>query len=539
MPRPFGFWLAGLALFIAPALSWRGTTPRSASIAAQEPLPRVMQSPPHLTIIRAQFGTPSIAKPVPQVVQISTDPPATPFSPPAPEGFDKALPINLPTALRLANARPLDIALASQRIQIALAGLDRAKVLWLPTIYLGADYYRHDGQLQDVAGSVFGTSKSAFMAGAGPSAVFAVTDAIFSPLVERQVVRARQADLQTALNDSMLAVAEAYLNVQQARGDLAGAEDAAKRTEELVRRTGKLAKGLVAPVDDIRARAEVAERRQAVLAARERWRRASAELARILRLDPSALVQPIEPPHLKVTLVPLDDPVDALIPIGLTNRPELASQQALVQATLHRLKAERLRPLIPSLLLRGAATNPSGTLAGGTFGGGQNARIGDFSARSDWDVQVVWEFQNLFLGNLANVKVRRAENEAAIIDLFRLQDRIAAEVADAYAQAKSADARITQAENGIKDAVESVNEHFKGLEQPIGKTPVLLIRPQEVVAAIQSLSRAYSNYYGAVADYDRSQFRLYRALGQPAQAVTGSSCDPTCASQPRLGHIRR
>jgi outer membrane protein TolC len=445
------------------------------------------------------------------------------------EGLDRPLPINLPTALQLANAQPLDVALASQRIQVALAGLDRAKVLWLPTVYLGADYYRHDGQLQDVAGKVFGTSKSTFMAGGGPYAVFAVTDAIFSPLVERQVVRARQADLQRSINDSVLAVAEAYLNVQQARGDLAGTEDAAKRTEELVRRTGQLAKGLVAPVDEIRARAEAAERRQAVLSARERWRRASAELARILRLDPSALVEPLEPPHLKMTMVPLDDAVDTLIPIALTNRPELASQQALVQATLHRLKAERLRPLIPSLLLRGASTNPSGTLAAGAFGGGLNGRIGDFSARSDFDVQVIWEFQNLGLGNLAKVRERRAENEVAIIELFRLQDRIAAEVVDAYAQAKSADARITQAENGIKDASLSVNEHFKGVEQTqkLGNTLVLVVRPQEVVAAIQALSRAYNNYYAAVADYDRAQFRLYRALGQPAQWATGLTCNVT------------
>src|SRR5262249_26362195 len=162
------------------------------------------------------------------------------------------------------------------------------------------------------------------------------------------------------------------------RGELAGAEDALRRTDELVSRTSKLAKGLVAPVDEIRARTELAERRQAVLSARERWRSASAELGRILRLDPSALVQPLEPPHLKLTLVPVQDSVDALIPVALMNRPELSSQQALVQATLNRLKAEKVRPLIPSVLLRGAATNPSGTLAGGTFGGGRNARIGDF-----------------------------------------------------------------------------------------------------------------------------------------------------------------
>ncbi len=143
----------------------------------------------------------------------------------------------------------------------------------------------------------------------------------------------------------------------------------------------------------------------------------------------------MEPPHLQVTLVPLEQPLDALIPIALTRRPELASQQALVQATLQRLKAERLRPLIPSLLLRGAATNPGGTLAGGLFGGGINDRLGDFSARGDFDVQVLWELQNLGLGNWAKVKEKRAENQAAVVELFRVQDRIAAEVAQAYAQA--------------------------------------------------------------------------------------------------------
>ena len=48
---------------------------------------------------------------------------------------------------------------------------------------------------------------------------------------------------------------------------------------------------------------------------------------------------------------------------------------------------------------------------------------------------------------------------------------------------------------------------------------VTLVRPQEVVAAIQSLSQAYLDYFGAVADANRAQFRLYRALGQPAQCV--------------------
>src|SRR5262245_42250278 len=82
------------------------------------------------------------------------DGPAATLARPVPG--DRPLPINLATALQLSGARPLDIALASERTRAALAELERANVLWLPTLYLGVDYYRHDGQLQDVEGRVFG-----------------------------------------------------------------------------------------------------------------------------------------------------------------------------------------------------------------------------------------------------------------------------------------------------------------------------------------------------------------------------------------------
>src|SRR5262249_35439033 len=139
-------------------------------------------------------------------------PPLVPIADPSPP----ALPISLPAALQLAGVRPIDIQLAQQQLHIALAQVQRAELLWLPTIYLGADYARHDGRLQDVVGNVFGTSKSNMMLGVGPSLVVASADAIFAPLAARQEALARQATVQAAANDSLLAVAEAYFNVQQA-----------------------------------------------------------------------------------------------------------------------------------------------------------------------------------------------------------------------------------------------------------------------------------------------------------------------------------
>jgi outer membrane protein TolC len=484
-------------------------------------------------VITAAWAGSLVAGPSP------TTPAAPPtFKAPVPAPCDKPLPINLAAALQLANARPLDVQIASERIQEAAAQLARARVLWLPTIYLGTDYYRHVGRIQETAGRVFDADRGAFMVGAGPTAVFALTDAIFEPLSARQVLRARAADLRAATNDSLLAVAEAYFDVQQARGQLAGAEDAVRQAEELARRVEKLAPSLVPPVEVVRARTEMARLRQAVVVAREHWHTSSAELARLLRLEPSALVEPLEPPQLRVTLVALDQPVDDLIPLALTNRPELAAQQALVQATLQRLRQERIRPLVPSVLLRGNSTNPSGTLAGGLYGGGHNESMDNFGARGDFDIQVLWELQNLGFGNAARVRERRAEHQLSVLELFRLQDRVAAEVAQSYAQAQSAAARVDEAAQEVQDAIESVNQNFEGLGQTrtTGNLIILIIRPQEVVAAIQALALSYNDYYGAVEDANRAQFRLYHALGHPAEWVAEHKLDcplpPKPPSQP-------
>src|SRR5439155_11002866 len=98
-------------------------------------------------------------------------------------------------------------------------------------------------------------------------------------------------------------------------------------------------------------------------------------------------------------------------------------------------------------------------------------------------------------------------------------------VALAYAQAQSAAARVREAEAGLREAVESANRNLEGMGETnqAGRVIVLVIRPQEVVAAVQALAQAYGDYYGAVADYDRAQFRLYRALGRPAQCLAAEA----------------
>src|SRR5262249_11555208 len=156
---------------------------------------------------------------------------------------------------------------------------------------------------QGQSGTFYINSKDQFEAGGGLFARFAAADALFAPLVARQVLRSREIDAQAARNDALLAVAEAYFSVQAARGRVAGTQDVLDKAGDLRDKVRALAKDQLDPTDVHRARAQLAEVQAALAAAQEQWRLASADLTQVLRLDPAAVVVPLEPPHLQVTLI--------------------------------------------------------------------------------------------------------------------------------------------------------------------------------------------------------------------------------------------
>src|SRR4029077_5439726 len=184
-----------------------------------------------------------------------------------------------------------------------------------------------------------------------------------------------------------------------------------------------------------------------------------------------------------------------------------------------RLRQERMRPLIPSLVLQSNAT-PDEFLGVGAYGTGRNS-LNHWSGRSDWDAAVVWEFKNLGFGNRGLVTQRRGEQRQALLELFRIQDLVASEVTQAQAQVEAAAVRVKRAEAGLKAAVASYEGNLKGLSETVRAGELLQVgnRPQEVVAARQQLQLAYINYYTSANDYNRAQFRLFRAVGYAAQSL--------------------
>ena len=145
------------------------------------------------------------------------------------------------------------------------------------------------------------------------------------------------------------------------------------------------------------------------------------------------------------------------------------------------------------------------------------------------DVAAVWQLQNGGVGNIGQIRQQRAQRELASIEFTRTVFQVKSEVTQAVARLQTARARVVATAEGVRQAIESADKNFIGLREtarPAGEILRLIIRPQEVVAAIIALETAYEQYAPAVNEYNTAQFDLYRALGQPAQWVTSLTWKP-------------
>jgi outer membrane protein TolC len=296
------------------------------------------------------------------------------------------------------------VAAAQASVWVAEAQLTRAKVLWVPSVVFAVDYIRHDGGGPDFnKGIMTAPSANFFYGGPGLYQYVNLTDAIYEPLAARRVLDARHWDIQTAKNDALMQTADAYFRVHQYRGMYAGALYTVERGRDLVERVARLSKDLVPRVEVDRARNMLADLEQRAVSARQGWRVQSANLTQVLRLDPRAVVVPLEHDHAQVTLIDPGRTLDDLMAVALTNRPEVASRRALVQAAEVGVRREKMRPLLPILMVNGFQSAQM-YIQAGLFAIGPNSSLNQFRGRDAVSLQCVWQLENFGFGNLAKVK---------------------------------------------------------------------------------------------------------------------------------------
>src|SRR5262249_14635597 len=108
---------------------------------------------------------------------------------------------------------------------------------------------------------------------------------------------------------------------------------------------------------------------------------------------------------------------------------------------------------------------------------------------------------------------RAAEHEVANLEKIRAQAQVAADVVAAYETRQAASRQIEEARQTLIEALDSLRLNFVSIRQ--GAELPQATRPIEALQPIQALAQARLDYLDSVLAYNRAQFRLKRAIGQP------------------------
>jgi outer membrane protein TolC len=425
-------------------------------------------------------------------------------------------PIDLGTALRLAGAENPELNIARQRVVEAVALRQLAAAQILPTINAGTNYDNHTGVLQQSNGNILSVNRSAVYVGAGANAVAAgtvnipglflsgnISEGVYGFLVARQVVRERGFTSVAVRNQVFLAVTLAYSELLRAEGKRAVAlqvRDEAEKVYKLVAAYSKVGQAKKSDAD--RFATELARRQIDVQTADGDVQIASARLCELLNLDPSVRLHPTDAWVVPAEVVPPQVPVCELIAVAILRRPELAERRTVIREALLSLQGARVLPFSPNVIV--------GYSAGG-FGGGSNLVrpiFGNFGSRSDFDAIAYWSIRNMGVGNVALINLAKARLKTTQFQEIAVLDRVRSEVAEAYARTHARFAVIATAEQAVRSATDGFREDLTRAEGAVGL-------PIEVVDSLRLLATARYAYLDAIVDFNRAQFELYVAMGQP------------------------
>lgn len=438
----------------------------------------------------------------------------------------EAYPVDLPTILRLAGGNNWAVQLAWERINQAEANVDAAEVLWVPSLNVGIGATKHEGRIQATNGQIVDVSRNSLFIGGGAKVANApmtggaggparlavdlsIADALFQPLVARQLSCAAKSRHAVEFNNAQLDGALAYFDLVAAQGEITIADTNLKDARNLLAITEAFAAaGKTSSAEVARVTVTVANQQQARVNAELKLKLASSELIRIVRIDPAqltsdAVLYSIDDHLLPIELIPESSELTSLIAQGQRVRPEVAERYALAEAQRAHARSQKLKPFIPHVNLG---------MSAGVFGGGVGSNVPGLDGRADVDAMLVWEVRNLGFGEQAARRESSSRYRQAVLSAQQVQDQIAADVRNAWHRIDAGRQQIVLARNNVNDAgrvLEMNLERIQGLEG----------LPLEAIQALNSVSSARLDLLQSIVDYNKAQASLLRAVGRPVSHV--------------------
>lgn len=198
-----------------------------------------------------------------------------------------------------------------------------------------------------------------------------------------------------------------------------------------------------------------------------------------------------------VTLVQTNAPLQALVEQALGARPELKQGEAFVLAAKAEKNGAVYGPLIPSL---GAQA------FGGGLGGGAEHGPSPFGTEADYLVGASWRIGGGGLFDPGRNRAAKARLTATELTQTRLKDTVTTEVVTSLTRAQSLADQIALAEQKLASADETLRLTRERKQYGVG---VVL----EDIQAQQDLTRARADYVTTIAEYNKAEYALSRAVG--------------------------
>jgi outer membrane protein TolC len=313
----------------------------------------------------------------------------------------------------------------------------------------------------------------------------------------RAEAAAASAGLAGAQADLRLETTRAFWALVTARATTGVLEQAVTRAEsQLSDARQRFSAGLVAPNDTASAEAQLSRQQMLLIEARNQREAASADLARLIGVDPSQAIEPVEP--LDDLGPPAGQDIPALVASARQSRSEVAALQRQVDAAEAQQAAAR------------AGRHLTVAIVGGVDYANPNPKIFPRAERwqQSWDAGVnatlpLWDGGR----TAADVAQAAGAIDAARQRLAEFESTLAVEVRQRALDVQSGRAAVTAADDAVRAAAEArrvVGERYRAG----------VISQTEVLEAEVALLQAQLDRTRALANVHLAEARLARALGR-------------------------
>jgi outer membrane protein TolC len=464
------------------------------------PLDRVAAPAAPPPVVTASAKVPAeAASPVTRAVQHETLP-----APAAVQAAPNVIPIDLDAVMRLAEGQNRQIALARERLHESQIERELSAGAWLPKVYAGIGYYRHEGGIQNEDGTLTHSSFGTLFPGVEICTEYDVKEATFRRVDACRKLWQQRGEVTKVTNETLLDAANTYIDLLAARrGETVGRE-IDKYADDLLKRAEKLNTdgSLKFVVEGLKA--EAAGRAQALRKLHQQGDAAAMKLAYLLGLPPDAQLVPTDRTFAPIDLVDAGPPEEVLIRQAVTTGPGVRELEGLLD-TIHGGMAELEGPkkFMPTLRLSAIE---------GAFGAGPGSRL-DWDNRFDLGIQARWNLTE-FLTAREQKQLARSKLDQAHLTYDDLKAKLTLGVREARAAILTGQQQVVSGGEMVRHASETYRlSNLRLTENAPGSST------NEVLQAVRGLEQAHAIYLQSIREYNKAQIRLTLLLGPAACAA--------------------